>query len=170
LARCQTAEDLLALLEDVRKDLGFQTIRVRLKAGTLPAALNGVLDFEVSDPNPPRDPALLRDNGVPRWTGTAEILPQLRTSNLELRTSSDERGGARVLGDVIATKPAWKRRRASENDEELLQMLADGLGQWIQARGQGSRRGGGAGELKGGGQGATRRPSPYLFVALLLYE
>jgi len=136
LARCQTAEDLLALLEDVRKDLGFQTIRVRFKAGVLPAVLNGVLDFEVSDPNPPRDPALLRENGVPSWRGTAEILPQPRTSNLELRTSSDERGGARVLGEVIATKPAWKRRRASENDDELLQLLADGLATWLLADNQ----------------------------------
>jgi len=38
---------------------------------------------------------------------------------------------ARVLGEVVATKPAWKRRRASENDDELLQLLADGLGAWI---------------------------------------
>jgi len=38
---------------------------------------------------------------------------------------------ARVLGEVIATKPAWKHRRASENDDELLQVLADGLGAWL---------------------------------------
>ena len=44
-----------------------------------------------------------------------------------------------VVGEVIASKPAWKRRRASENDDELLQMLAEGMGKWIQARGQGSR-------------------------------
>jgi hypothetical protein len=44
-----------------------------------------------------------------------------------------------VLGEVIATKPAWKRRRASENDDELLHMLAEGIGKWIQARGPGSR-------------------------------
>jgi hypothetical protein len=36
-----------------------------------------------------------------------------------------------VVGEVIATKPAWKRRRISENDDELLQVLADALGQWI---------------------------------------
>ena len=47
------------------------------------------------------------------------------------RTPTDERTGARVVGELIATKPAWKRRRASENDDELLQMLADGLGAWI---------------------------------------
>ena len=48
-----------------------------------------------------------------------------------MRIASDEPRGARVLGEVIASKPAWKRRRASENDDELLQMLADGLGNWI---------------------------------------
>jgi hypothetical protein len=32
---------------------------------------------------------------------------------------------------VAATKPAWMRRRASENDDELLQMLAEGMGKWI---------------------------------------
>ena len=36
-----------------------------------------------------------------------------------------------MVGELIATKPAWKRRRASENDDELLQMLADGLGAWL---------------------------------------
>jgi hypothetical protein len=36
-----------------------------------------------------------------------------------------------VVGEVTATKPAWKRRRASENDDELLQMLAEGMGKWI---------------------------------------
>jgi len=36
-----------------------------------------------------------------------------------------------VVGQVVATKPAWKRRRTSENDDELLQLLADGLTQWL---------------------------------------
>ena len=51
--------------------------------------------------------------------------------------SAPDRGAERgrremqVVGEVMATKPAWKRRRASENDDELLQMLADGLGAWI---------------------------------------
>ena len=36
-----------------------------------------------------------------------------------------------MVGQVVATKPAWKRRRASEKDDELLQVLADGLGGWI---------------------------------------
>ncbi len=85
----------------------------------------------MSDPTPPRDPALLRENGVPSWKGRAEILSQFRISNCELRNASDEPRSARVLGEVTATKPAWKRRRASENDDELLQLLAEGLGQWL---------------------------------------
>ena len=36
-----------------------------------------------------------------------------------------------MVGQVVVTKPAWKRRRARENDEELLQVLAGGLAQWI---------------------------------------
>jgi hypothetical protein len=39
-----------------------------------------------------------------------------------------------VVGRVITSKPAWKRRRASENDDELLQMLAEGIGRWAARR------------------------------------
>jgi two-component system phosphate regulon response regulator PhoB len=35
------------------------------------------------------------------------------------------------VGELRASKPAWKRRRASEKDDELLEMLADGLGRWF---------------------------------------
>jgi hypothetical protein len=38
---------------------------------------------------------------------------------------------AHVLGEVLATKPAWKHRRTSEKDDELLQLLADALAQWL---------------------------------------
>jgi CheY-like chemotaxis protein len=36
-----------------------------------------------------------------------------------------------VVGELVARKPLWKRRRASERDEELLQDLASGLGRWF---------------------------------------
>lgn len=39
-----------------------------------------------------------------------------------------------MVRQVVATMPAWKRRRARENDEELLQVLAGGLAQWIAER------------------------------------
>ena len=58
-------------------------------------------------------------------------------SNFAFRNSSDEPRSVRALGEVMATKPAWKRRRASENDDELLQVLAGGLAQWI---GDGKRK------------------------------
>ena len=32
------------------------------------------------------------------------------------------------IGQLVATKPNWKHRRASESDEELLQQLAAALG------------------------------------------
>ena len=60
-----------------------------------------------------------------------------------------------MLGEVIASKPAWKRRRASENDDELLQMLAEGIGNWIQASGQGEQRGRGAVSRKQKAAGRT---------------
>jgi hypothetical protein len=69
LERYRTAETLKALLEEVRKGLVFETLRVRVNAEALPRGLNGVRDIEVPDPNLPRDPALLSDNGVPSWIG-----------------------------------------------------------------------------------------------------
>jgi FlaA1/EpsC-like NDP-sugar epimerase len=131
LAQCQSADDLQALLKTLRKELDFQTFKIRFEAGVLPSALNGVHDFEVSDPNPPGDPALVSDKGVPSWTGRADIICQFRNSDFEIRNTGDAREAARVVGELLATKPAWKRRRMSENDDELLRILADGLGQWL---------------------------------------
>ena len=164
LARCQTVDDLQALLEEVRQDLGFQTIKVRFHPDTAPLALNGILDLEVRDPTPPRDPDLVRQNGVPSWTGRADILVERREPRAQRRDVRNREAGARggrgagetgtrsaeswsqprtvnveprtpidshVLGEVRATKPAWKRCRTSEDDEELLQLLADALAQWL---------------------------------------
>ena len=74
------------------------------------------------------------DGETERRRPRAESRSQFRRPNVERRTSTDERGRARVVGEVVATKPAWKHRRASENDEELLQLLADGFGKWIAER------------------------------------
>jgi hypothetical protein len=154
----------------VRKGLVFEALQVRVKAGILPGNLNGGLEIEMRDPNPPRDPALVSDNGVPSWTGRADILVERREPRAECRELSgggagEHRGAgpfriphsaipnsnepesrsqprtvnveprspmdAHVLGAVLATKPAWKHRRASENDDELLHLLADALAQWL---------------------------------------
>lgn len=37
-------------------------------------------------------------------------------------------GGRRILGTLYAERPSWKRRRAGESDEELLALVAEGLG------------------------------------------
>jgi UDP-GlcNAc:undecaprenyl-phosphate GlcNAc-1-phosphate transferase len=199
--RCESVEGLRVLLEEVRKDLGFLTLQVRFKEEAAPAILNGLTEITVADPAPPKDPDLVRQNGVPSWTGSTEILCPMWNGECGMRNHSNAECGMRngaehregsggdkgtgrqgdretgcgrgseppsllaskhpsqeraesraagggkgsehpwhvraesremqVVGEVVVTKPAWKRRRASENDDELLQFLADGLGGWI---------------------------------------
>ena len=199
--RCESVEGLRVLLEEVRKDLGFLTLQVRFKEEAVPAILNGLTEITVADPAPPKDPDLVRQNGVLSWTGSTEILCPMWNGECGMRNHSNAECGMRngaehregsggdkgtgrqgdretgcgrgseppsflaskhpsqeraesraagggegsehpwhvraesremqVVGEVVVTKPAWKRRRASENDDELLQFLADGLGRWI---------------------------------------
>ena len=70
-----------------------------------------------------------RGRGARELGGNGETERRAKSAN-----SAPDRGAERgrrelqVAGEVIASKPAWKRRRASENDDELLQMLAEGIG------------------------------------------
>jgi len=134
LERCETSVALLALLEEIMEDLGFDTLQVRVErpsegeceaARGSPAAQGvpdcGTLDIAVQETSPFRNPDLVKVNGTPSWSGTASIFV-----------------GDKVVGRITATKPAWKRRRASENDNELLEFLADGVGRWIAAHQEGS--------------------------------
>ncbi len=157
LAQCDTIEDLRAIMEELRNDLGFKTLRIHFKAEVAPSVSGGVSELEVFDPTPPTDPDLVLPNGVPGWVGVAEIAspvpppasgfmpyePALRQvparadrEALGVRREAD--GERQVVGEVRVTKPAWRRRRASENDDQLLQVLAEGLGSWINHRMQGS--------------------------------
>jgi hypothetical protein len=162
--RCESVEGLRVLLEEVRKDLGFLTLQVRFKEEAVPAILSGLTEITVADPAPPKDPDLVRQNGVASWTGNTEILCPMwngecgmqnegesREPRAESRVTEGGKGSElprvlasqhprhvraegremQVVGEMVVTKPAWKRRRASENDDELLQFLADGLGRWI---------------------------------------
>jgi FlaA1/EpsC-like NDP-sugar epimerase/ActR/RegA family two-component response regulator len=133
LERCKGIPALESLLEEVRKSLDFASLQVRFMTNVASGILDGALDIVVSDPRPPRDPELIVEKHVPGWTGRAEIVSEFPISNFQSRPSPGERGGARVVGEVVATKPAWKCRRSSENDEELLQLLADGMGRWFAA-------------------------------------
>jgi hypothetical protein len=141
LDRCETVAALKALLEEVRRGLEFQSLTVCLNDGcrvsdfppspglvlvgkhelptpgeaSPPSAVQtiGPVDILLREPNNHHGPG----NG--RWNGIA---------SRERREASRE---TRVMGQVVATKPAWKRRRTSENDEDLLHLLADALAQWL---------------------------------------
>ena len=132
LAQCQSPEDFQALLEEVREDLGFLTLHVRIKAEAAPAVLNGALDFEVRDPAPPRDPDPLSQNGLPSWTGRAEILSPIRNSpacashadrNFAIRNLNDGRSpvprppSAVTRPFLIPQSPIPTSRRAGLNLE-----------------------------------------------------
>ena len=75
-----------------------------------------------------------RGNGAPERRETKADRDRDRGSLSLSEIAVGMRREARVLGEVLATKPAWKRRRASENDDELLQMLAEGIGRWAVRR------------------------------------
>ena len=144
LERCVTVEALQALLEEVRKDLGFLTLQVRIEEGAAPAILNGIKELTVVDSTPPQDPDLVNGGGVSSWTGRAEILSKIQNADqpegTRTRNGGEGRGpraesqAVQVVGEVVVTKPAWKHRRTSENDDELVQLLADAFGKWLAER------------------------------------
>ncbi len=116
LGQCETGAVLRALLEEVRRELGFETLQVVFDAAVTSEVVIEPEEIKVADPSPPRNRELIFPNGDLRWSGAAEILV-----------------GERVVGEVLASKPAWRRSRAGEQDDELLQILADGLGTWLAA-------------------------------------
>ncbi|GEM_PF-258528 len=153
LERCETVEALRALLEGVRKDLGFETLRVRLDDPHWWNVFGGEGEVAMEETEPFRDPNLVEVSDSPSWLGSAKIFIEPRDVKREgvkreltteesrtcgeksaIRNPQSAIGKWMVVGEVMATKPAWKRRRGSETDDELLQWLADGLGKWIAAK------------------------------------
>jgi hypothetical protein len=116
LARCESSASLRALLEEMRRDLGLVSLRIRFSSGFAPQLLDGDGEFLLADPTPPCDPDLIFPDGGVGWSGSARILVE-----------------GRPAGEMWASKPAWKHRRAGESDDELLQLIADGLGGWFAA-------------------------------------
>ncbi len=114
LARCETDAAFRLLLEEVRRDLGFQMLRIRFEAGATPPVLNGASELSVSGPDLPGDGGSVPSQPGSGWSGATPILLEQR-----------------VVGEVAATKPARNGRRASDADDELLRALAEGLGRWI---------------------------------------
>ena len=116
LARCETDAAFRLLLEEVRRDLGFQMLRIRFEAGATPPLLNGALELSVSGPDLPGDGGSVPSHTGSGWSGATPILLDQR-----------------VVGEVAATKPARNGHRASDADDDLLRMLAEGLGRWVAA-------------------------------------
>ncbi len=130
----KSRQALDVLLEDIRRNLGFNELAVRFNERVAPTFLDGVREIAVTG-------AILAEglignghHGEEPWTATVEILPpesrgiggsERSTLNAERLTS---------LGTVSVTKPAWMTRRQSENDVEFLTWLADGLGRWLAER------------------------------------
>jgi UDP-GlcNAc:undecaprenyl-phosphate GlcNAc-1-phosphate transferase len=168
---------LEALLEDIRRNLGFELLSIRISDGFAPPMLGGLGEVAVSGSILAGTIAGMHSQEDNPWIATVEILPPddgrghraggeerlpnaecgmrsaecgvpnaecgmrnaeegSRDSNSTLRTphsalDSSSPHSQLLLGTVTATKPAWMRRRASENDVELLTWLADGVAGWL---------------------------------------
>jgi UDP-GlcNAc:undecaprenyl-phosphate GlcNAc-1-phosphate transferase len=145
LRRCETTEALQCLLEEVRRDLGLETLQVRFKDAVLPRTCSHSAGFKLEGPIPFPGGESNRSNGDRQWSGTATIYcEQVKAgtrrrngdcairADCRIRNGECENGRGRAMGEISAAKPPWDRRR-SENDEDLLQFLADGLGRWVSA-------------------------------------
>ena len=144
LDRCETLDAVESLLEDVRKELEFEALRMRVSPIDLPVSSDAM-----SQPAPTlREAALgsdpVGDQGEAICSIRVAICCELPRSPGNRRNDACRFGVAchfatpdgprecgRVVGELLACKPAWKGRRASEHDEDLLQELAKGLGRWI---------------------------------------
>lgn len=154
LERCQTAEEMARVLDDVRRGLEYDTLQVRFRddvrricpddrsrfifadAETVPAA--GTADA-LAGQAPARQ--------QPMWVGTAHIFCEFprrvrnnghhgcpSSDRCDLAHVASSNGDGCMVGELIATKPSWKRRRASETDDEFVALLARGLGRWFAGR------------------------------------
>ena len=143
LGRAENLQQLRRLLDQVRETLDLSTLRLRLMTQVFPGAPEGAADLVLPVPGFER----IAGSQLPvdmEWLHSVDVFCHLDYSQSGQRNghcslldncpiANDECGVGRrrVVAEVVATKSAWKRRRKSENDEELLQMLADGLGDWL---------------------------------------
>jgi len=140
LRHCETLDDLRVLLEDVRDGLDLSTIRVRFAQGVLGVPPNAASEIVLASRE-----KIWNGNDEREWVYTLDVFCEMRggrgrregdcpsRGSCRIRNADCRLGRGRAVAALSATKPAWRRRRKSEHDEELLALLADGLGAWVGA-------------------------------------
>lgn len=144
LQRCETRAAFDALLEEIRRALDLDSLRIRFTGGMFPLPLDGATELAFVKPDPHVDRGPAGTDTYRIWSTVIQIYCEMRSLGRATRTGTCEAraacrwenaqcqgGRGRVVGELRASKPAWKRRRASEKDDDLLEMLADGLGRWF---------------------------------------
>lgn len=154
LERCQTAEEMARVLDEVRRGLEYDTLQVRFRDDVRRFCPHDVSRFVLADAKPLAAAGLAgvlagqaRAGEEPMWVGTAHIVCEIprrvrnnghhdcpSSDRCELAHTVSGNGDGCVVGDIVATKPSWKRRRASETEDEFVTLLARGLGRWFAGR------------------------------------
>jgi UDP-GlcNAc:undecaprenyl-phosphate GlcNAc-1-phosphate transferase len=142
LEQCKTWADLEVVLDDVRRGLDLDYLRVLFKDEVSLSLLSGASDLTFVNPNLP-----FNLHNKLSWSLSVDIDCAMRSGERTPRNGKCqkvtacgmesrecERGGGRVIGEIFVRKPIWKLRRASEKDTELVQMFADGLGRFFAGR------------------------------------
>ncbi len=138
LQQCETLEQLRVLIEEIREILGLSTLRIRFADGILGVPPNADSEIVLASPE-----KCWNGNGRSEWVCTLDVYCEMQggrgprkgdckaRESCRIRSGDCRMGRGRVVAALSATKPAWKRRRKSEHDEEILTLLADGLGRWV---------------------------------------
>jgi UDP-GlcNAc:undecaprenyl-phosphate/decaprenyl-phosphate GlcNAc-1-phosphate transferase len=156
LERCRSAQEMARVLDDVRRGLEYDTLQVRFRDDLLRLFPQGVGTLILADSAPsvptPREAgetlaAQAPAYAEPMWMGTAQILCGVSrggrnnghhdcqsNGRCDFADALSSNGDGCVVGEIVATKPSWKRRRASETDDEFVTLLARGLGRWFAGR------------------------------------
>jgi hypothetical protein len=141
LRQCNSEEALRKLLDTIREELEFGRLRIRFEAGALAHTMSGLSSCELTAPHLSRSSSVQEGGGEGIWVGRARIFCYMCDSRKgsprgTCRTGGDcvFSGSGCVIGEVVASKSVPWRRRATEDDVELLERLADGVGQWVLAR------------------------------------
>ncbi len=154
LERYESTQEMAALLNHMRRELEYETLQVRFRDDAQRLCPHGAAALFLADAaaTEPRSVGKIHAARTPAgtgatWVGTAHIIcgiPRQGRSNghhecplsgrCDLARTAGSNGDGCVVGEVVATKPSWKRRRASETDNEFVDILAQSMGRWFAGR------------------------------------